>query len=43
MACHTLPTKVRILKKFLKMGLSTPLRKAFTSGMPEPEAAGEMT
>ena len=33
---------VYILKKFFHMGLSTPFRKALTSGMPEPDAAGEM-
>jgi hypothetical protein len=37
-----LATKVRIVKKFLKMGDSTPLRYALTSGMPEPAAAGLM-
>lgn len=45
MACHppTFATNVFSVKKFLKMGLSTPLRNALTSGMPDPDAAGEIT
>jgi len=30
------------VKKFLNIGDSTPFRYAFTSGMPEPDAAGLM-
>ncbi len=39
----TLATNVLIVKKFLNMGLSTPFKYAFTSGMPLPDAAGDMT
>ena len=38
----TFATNVLIVKKFLKIGLSTPFRYAFTSGIPDPEAAGEI-
>jgi hypothetical protein len=38
----TFATKVLMVKKFLNTGLSTPLRYALTSGMPEPAAAGDI-
>jgi hypothetical protein len=41
-APRTLATNVRTVKKLRKAGDSTPLRYALTSGMPEPEAAGEI-